>query len=134
MSNSRHRQCQHTTFRVPPPFRRTQRYITENNSYLTVPLTAKLFKFYLAKSVITAARIINIANVIIGVIYTLLSSYSAISPTTGAVIANPNVPHTSCRPTSPLPVDVSRVAIIIAASNSTSAAVGKISAMERITK
>lgn len=48
-------------------------------------------------------------------------------PTIGGKVANPRAPTANCFPISPLPVDVSLVAITIAASIKTKAAAGKIS-------
>lgn len=53
---------------------------------------------------------------------------SAANPASGGKMASPRVPKASCRPTSPRPRDVSRVAITHAAPRSASAAVGQISA------
>lgn len=90
---------------------------------------------YLAKINIKAAMIIKIAKQTIGIRQETGSiTPSWISPTIGANIAKPNVPQANCLPTSPLPVDVSLVAIIIAASNNVTAAVGNMSAMDLIIK
>lgn len=63
-----------------------------------------------------------------GTIYGSLFSSCAASPASGGKITRPIVPKASCLPTSPLPKDVSRVAMTHAAPNNASAAVGQMSA------
>lgn len=62
------------------------------------------------------------------------SPWTPANPMINGNMAQPKLPQANWRPTSPRPVDVSRVAMIMAAFNNVIAAAGKISATERIIK
>lgn len=88
---------------------------------------------YLANKIIAAPTSIKIAPNIIGALNAGNGGgvvASEIIPIIGANKPNPSAPHANCLPTSPLPVDVSRVAMITAASSNAIAAVGNISAID----
>lgn len=99
-----------------------------SNIYCAFFFINMLMSTYLSINIIRAAR----ANKTVKIIRHI--SGSSKIPQNGAKMANPNAPAAICIPTSPLPVDVSLVAITAAEANSVAAAAGKMSAIDLINK